>query len=383
MSESSTSGQEQSRRSPEFFGVLQGNLYSEIEPTDSALVAAHVRHYARLHEQAAFDGILIGTNAEGEDSIILATFAAQHTERLRFLIAHRPAPISPTLAARQLASFDQLSGGRTHVHVITSRDGESLREGDPLTKDQRYARTAEHIRFLRQAWTATEPFDFDGEHYHAYGFRSRVLPLQQAGIEISFAGNSPAALLVGAALADNYALYTRPLAEQAKDIAAIRALAAESGRSGPLRFTMIARPVLGRTDALAWARAERIKRRAQEVAQQDNPSRSHIARPGTEGQPSEGDVQLANLNDSGERHDTALWTAVAGISHRANSAALVGSPETVAGALLAYYDLGIDRFIIHGFDSYEDVAAYGRDLIPLVRQEAEILRAGVTLPAGA
>lgn len=371
------------QRPPEFFGVLQGNLYSEIEPAQSALDATHVRRYSRLHEAADFDGVLVGTNATAEDSLVVASFAAQQTERLRFLIAHRPAPVYPTLAARQLASFDQLSGGRTHVHLISSRDGEPLREGDTLDKEQRYARTAEHIRFLRQAWTATEPFDFAGDHYRVQDFRSTVRPLQAGGPEISFAGNSPSALRIGATLADQYALYPRPLADQAQDVATLRDLAAQADRPRPLRFSMIVRPVLAATDELAWARAERIKRRALAVAAKADPARIQIARRGTEGLPSDGDRQLSELNERGERHDAALWTAIAGISGRANSTALVGSPETVARALLDYYEIGIERFIIHGFDSYADVTDYGRELIPQVRQQAAILREGVALPGRA
>ena len=32
-----------------------------------------------------------------------------------------------------------------------------------------------------------------------------------------------------------------------------------------------------------------------------------------------------------------------------------------------YYDLGITTFLIRGFDPFEDVLDYGRNLIPLVR----------------
>jgi len=48
-----------------------------------------------------------------------------------------------------------------------------------------------------------------------------------------------------------------------------------------------------------------------------------------------------------------------------NSTALVGTPEQVADALLAYYDLGVTTFLIRGFDPINDAADYGRELIPL------------------
>ena len=56
------------------------------------------------------------------------------------------------------------------------------------------------------------------------------------------------------------------------------------------------------------------------------------------------------------------------IGAQGNSTGLVGTPEQVADALLDYYDLGVSTFLIRGFDPLEDAVAYGRDLIPRVRE---------------
>ena len=47
----------------------------------------------------------------------------------------------------------------------------------------------------------------------------------------------------------------------------------------------------------------------------------------------------------------------------------VGSAETVAQALLDYYDIGVTTFLIRGFDPFDDAIDYGRELIPRVREE--------------
>jgi hypothetical protein len=49
---------------------------------------------------------------------------------------------------------------------------------------------------------------------------------------------------------------------------------------------------------------------------------------------------------------------------RGNSTALVGTPETVAEALVAYYDLGATSLLIRGYDPLADAVEYGRELIP-------------------
>ncbi|MNY02635.1 alkanesulfonate monooxygenase [compost metagenome] len=68
--------------------------------------------------------------------------------------------------------------------------------------------------------------------------------------------------------------------------------------------------------------------------------------------------------------DQRLWTAIAReTGGRSNSTGLVGTPEQVAEALLAYYDIGVTTFLIRGFDPLEDAIDYGRELIPRVREE--------------
>ena len=51
-----------------------------------------------------------------------------------------------------------------------------------------------------------------------------------------------------------------------------------------------------------------------------------------------------------------------------NSNALVGTPEEVAQALLAYYDLGVRVISARGYDLLDDAIDFGRYVIPLVRE---------------
>ena len=66
--------------------------------------------------------------------------------------------------------------------------------------------------------------------------------------------------------------------------------------------------------------------------------------------------------------DKRLWTEVAAaVGAGSNTTALVGTAEQVADSLADYAAIGIDTFLIRGFDPLEDVAEYGRDLLPAVR----------------
>ena len=74
--------------------------------------------------------------------------------------------------------------------------------------------------------------------------------------------------------------------------------------------------------------------------------------------------------EEGERFDRALYTGTARASGGAgNSNALVGTPETVAEALLDYVDLGADILSARGYELLDDAVEFGREVIPLVRAE--------------
>jgi len=53
---------------------------------------------------------------------------------------------------------------------------------------------------------------------------------------------------------------------------------------------------------------------------------------------------------------------------RGNSTALVGTPDTVAQAMVEYYKLGATSLLIRGYDPLPDAEQYGAELIPRVRE---------------
>src|SRR5215475_5290996 len=158
----------------EFIGMIGTKDQSEIRNTAGPVIDRdYVRRFTRAHEDAGFDRVLIGYASSQPDGLQVAAYAAAHTERLGFLVAHRPGFVAPTLAARQFTSLDQFTGGRIAVHIITGgHDAEQRADGDYLTKDERYARTDEYLDILKQAWTAPSPFGYQGEHYRVEDFHS-------------------------------------------------------------------------------------------------------------------------------------------------------------------------------------------------------------------
>ncbi|MFD8285650.1 LLM class flavin-dependent oxidoreductase [Streptomyces malaysiensis] len=365
--------------SVEFIGMIGTHEVSEIHPARGPVVdTEYTLRFARAHEDAGFDRVLIGYGSATPDGAQVAAYVAAHTERLGLLVAHRPGFVAPTLAARTFATLDQFSGGRVAVHIISGgRDAEQRRDGDYLAKDDRYARTDEYLEILKRAWTDEEPFGYDGRFYRFEDFHAEVRPRQRPRIPLYFGGSSEAAYTVGGRHADTFALWGEPLAETAEQIASVHRAAKAAGRAEPPGISVSFRPILGATEELAWERAHRIL----DTIRAHGPAGSFTSsRWGREtlGSPTTGGAGPQNVGSRrllaaaarGERHDRALWTATAAATGAAgNSTALVGTPETVAKALLDYVDIGVTTLLIRGYDPLDDAVGYGRELLPLVRQE--------------
>lgn len=349
--------------SVQFIGMIQPGEVSETFALKGQPVnPAYVRAFAQAHEHAGFDRILVPASASSPDNLLTVAYAASSTQHIKFLLAHRPGFAAPTVAARQLATLDQYTGGRVAVHYISGgSDEDQQRDGDFLNHDERYARTDEYLTLLRRVWTQTQPFDHEGPNYRVKGAWSEVKPLQAPYVPIYFGGASAPALQVAGKHADVYALWGESLAQAGDLVRRVRAEAAKHGRH--IEFSISFRPILGATEDEAWAKASSILEDTRRLRVDQGFSRGGALQ-------SEGARRLLADAAKGDRVDERLWTAIAReTGGRSNSTSLVGTPEQVADALLKYYDLGITTFLIRGFDPLLDAITYGRDLLPLVRRK--------------
>jgi alkanesulfonate monooxygenase len=354
----------------EFLGMAANHDGTESRPRSAgALDLRYAAKLARAHEDNGWDRVLFAYHSGSPDPAQVAAYLAGQTETLRLVVAHRPNTAAPTLTAKTLATLDHLSNGRVEVHVITGgSSADQAAEGDHLPKDERYGRTREFIQILKQAWTSTEPFDFAGEYYRLENFLADIRPIQQPRPRISFGGSSPAAYDVGAREADVFALWGEPLAGTREQIQTIRRAAESAGRELPA-IQVAFRPILGATEDLAWQRAEQTLSEIEAARAADVNPRGRLRRNGSAPE-NAGSQRLLAAAASGERHDRALWTATSkATGGGGNSTALVGTPETVAAALLDYYDLGVRIFSARGYDLHETAVDFGRQVIPLVRAE--------------
>lgn len=352
----------------QLLGMIGHRLASEtLAPSGPLFDKDYITRFAQAHEAAGFDRVLVGYWSDQPDGFLVTAHAAAQTSTLKFLLAHRPGFVSPTLAARKLATLDQLTGGRLAVHIISGgNDAEQRRDGDFLNKAQRYARTDEFLSVLRQSLSASEGFDHRGEYYQVENAFSAVKPLQPQ-LPIYFGGSSPEAIEVASRHADVFALWGEPLAAAAETVRTVRAAAARQQRQ--IRFNISFRPIIAATEKEAWEKAEYIR----ETARAKLLASGHDF--GLPKPQSAGAARLMAAADQGDRLDSRLWTGIAKLVQGGyNSTSLVGTPDQVSDALLEYYDLGIDSILMRGFDPLNDVIEYGKELIPLTREKAAARR---------
>jgi alkanesulfonate monooxygenase len=178
-------------------------------------------------------------------------------------------------------------------------------------------------------------------------------------------------------------LWGESLAQVSDTIARVRSAAAQFGRAEHIRFSLSLRPILGRTEPDAWARAEDILAKAKAL-QGNVPSEESGIRlfEKRKAPPANvGSQRLLETAAQGRVVDTRLWTEIAALTGaKGNSTSLVGTPDQVVESMLAYSDLGVTTFLIRGFNPLHDAIEYGREIIPRVR--AEIARRDASVKQG-
>lgn len=354
----------------EFISLTHPNASTELKPIPGASIDQQfLVRYAKSLDDYGFNYTLVPYDSSYFDPFTIGATIAAVTKNLKIIIALRPNTLYPTVAAKALATLDQLSAGRAVVHFIAGgSDSEQAKEGDFLPKDQRYERMEEYIKILRRAWQSSDPFDWDGNHYQFKQFSNGVRPVN-GHIPVSVGGSSDEAYRVGGSLADIFGLWGEPLKETKDQIDRIYTAADKAGRAATdrPRIWVTFRPIIAETEELAWAKAHRTLDALTANRAQGGVGKASAGAPAPQ---NVGSQRLLDIAKRGEVQDRALWyPTVTATNARGASTALVGSYKTVVDSILDYIDLGADLISIRGYDNFNDAVDYGRYILPAVREE--------------
>lgn len=323
---------------------------------------AYLTQVARAAEDNGFEAALTPTGAWCEDAWVSTAMLSQTSERLKFLVAFRPGVVAPYLAAQMAGTFQNLSGGRLLLNVVTGGESHEQRMfGDFLDKDERYERCGEFLEIVRRLWTG-ETVDFTGKHLSVEAARLGQIP--DPIPDIYFGGSSPAAGKVAAEHADVYLTWGEPPQAVAEKIAWIRELAAAEGRGPdhrPIRFGIRMHVITRDTSEEAWAEADRL-------LQGIDPATIKQVQDGLRRSESEGQRRMLDLH-SGRTDELEIypnvWAGV-GLVRGGAGTALVGSHEEVADRIAEYAELGLDEFVLSAYPHLEGAYWFGEGVLPIL-----------------
>jgi alkanesulfonate monooxygenase len=326
----------------EFLGVPDGALLSSWE---------HCRGIALAAEEAGYDNLLLPSGyAMGIDSIAFAAGIAPLLQRMRLLVAVRMGEMWPPQLARQLATIDQMLGGRLTINIISSD-----LPGQTLESAPRYRRTLEIMRVLRDLLDGKRA-EYQGEFVDLALDPPRLRPAGGCP-PFYFGGLSDAAREVAAQAADVYLMWPDTMQGVAAVIGDMRERAARHGRE--LRFGYRAHVIVRGTEEEARAAARRL------ISRLDAETGERIRRRSLD-TTSAGTLRQNELRDMADDDGYAeanLWTGI-GRARSGAGAAIVGDPDQVLAKLQAYAALGMDAFILSGYPHAAEGDLFARHVLP-------------------
>ena len=232
-------------------------------------------------------------------------------------------------------------------------DADQAKDGDHVDHSARYRRTAEYAQILKKTWLEQRPFDHSGEFYQIEQAYAEVRCTQHPRISLYGGGGSDAAIETLAPNVDTF-MQGEPLAETAAFMERVRAAAGDneikfSVQPGPFSVEPKKKPGNALVkfwwiSNVAWGVATcALPRMSAHSACYRLPGRKKSTIPAC--------IQPRR----------SVWGK--GQLHGAGR-----TPETVAQAMVAYYDIGATSLLIRGYDPLEDAREYGEELIPRVRE---------------
>ncbi len=342
-------------------GIAREAAYFTPVPEPVTADPEYISSEAREYEAAGYDSSILPQSATWPDVTVTAAWALAHTRRLSVVLAHRPGTQAPTAAARAVATLDRVSGGRTGVHLILGSAGGSdlPRDGDNASREERYRRAAEYLEIFTGVLTRDEPFDFDGEFYQVRGAFSGVKPVQRPRPAISLPAESEQAVELAARHGDVLAFHGTSRAKAAAKIAQARQAA--PGRD--LRFWVNLNMIAGETDEQARQHVRDLEQAIRRLQDFRSGQRGGIR-----------SIREDRFSDfgaaDGQWEDDVLYLGLTALSRA--TPALVGSPSTIADAVLAYHDLGVGVVTLGSHVTSERDADLRRQTLRLIKQAVTV-----------
>lgn len=310
-------------------------------------------YFAGAAEAAGIESVLIAFNNYEPDPILISCALGLATSRLKFICAYRSGLLQPATLVQQLNTLSTLIDGRLALNIVAgSSSVEQHGYGDFLSHDERYARADEFLAVCNGFWRNDGEVNFAGKYYRVEQgkLHTPFLAPDRTAPEIYISGHSESAERL--ALTQGSCLLRAADAPDKLRPAVVRVR--EQGIEVCLRMCIICRET--RAEAISVAEsllpAHEIPRLERSLAVKDD---------------SQMYAEASGVDEKAKWLTRSLWTGLVPY-YGPVWTTLVGTPSEIAAALLEYKDIGVTQFIMSGWPEVDEVVAFGREVLPLVRE---------------
>ncbi|MBP2370498.1 dimethylsulfone monooxygenase SfnG [Pseudonocardia parietis] len=286
------------------------------------------------------------------------------TTKLKLIAAVHPGLWQPAVLSKWIATADQITGGRVALNVVSGwLKDEFTAMGEPwLEHDERYRRTNEFIRVLREIWTAGEGgAEFSGDFYRVHGFDLKPKPVDVPGRphpEIFQGGNSTAARRNGGTVSDWYFSNGKDYDGFSEQVEEVLGHAKTAQRLQPVRFGL-------NGFMIARDNEKEARDTLREIVEKAN-------KPAVEG--FRNAVQQAG-NSTGDKRGMWADSSFADLVQYNDGfkTQLIGTPEQIADRAIEYKRRGANLLLLGFLHFQEEVEYFGAKVLPIIREkEAEL-----------
>lgn len=291
------------------------------------------------------------------------------TERLKVIAAVHPGLWQPGVLSKWVATADHLSKGRVAVNVVSGwLKAEFTALGEPwLEHDERYRRSEEFIRVLREIWTsdASGGANFQGDFYRIHDFDLKPKPLAVPGRahpEIFQGGNSSAARRNGGRVSDWYFSNGKDYDGFTEQVSEVLGHAHDAGRTTPPKFGLNGFMIARDTEKEARETLREIIAKANKPAVEG--FRDAVQQAGASTGNKQGMWADSSFDDLVQYNDGFRTQ-------------LIGTPEQIADRAVEYKRRGANLLLLGYLHFQEEVEHFGTHVLPIIREkEAELAERG-------
>ncbi|XOV84579.1 MAG: LLM class flavin-dependent oxidoreductase [bacterium] len=337
-----------------WFAALCDDDYQYLGVPDPALASSwsHCRDITLAADRHGYDSILLPSGYQlGIDSVAFAGGIAPLTRQIQLLVAVRCGEMWVPQLARQLATLDQMSGGRLAINIISSD-----LPGAPMASEPRYQRTRETMLCLSRLLSG-QGVEFDGEFINLNLQPPKAQPFEGKCPPLYFGGLSEPARRVAAECADVFLMWPDTEDNVTALLRDMQTRAEQFQRT--LKYGYRAHVIVRETEAQAIDAARSL------VSKLDDQQGAEIRNKSLDSQSVGVNAQsaLRERADADGFAEANLWTGV-GRARSGCGAAIVGDPDQVLSKLLAYQEMGIESFILSGYPHLDECDLFARYVLP-------------------